>query len=313
MELRKKIYVQGRYDNAKIIRDIEDYCSLNWEVTPDATKPDYFLSFDSLIDGPISKDTKYILIRNEPSIVLPANYKSYNLNKFDLIIEVGKPQTISNVTVNHPQKLENLSSHGALRSNRLVIINSNLLSLRYGELYSLRRDAIFNLEFIDVYGYGWNKSFALKIKTVLIQIQELYKCPSKISFKGLNRFLGKTPRYQGVSFNKKETLSKYQYALVIENSLEYFSEKFFDALVSGCIPIYVGVDLTKFQIPDDFYIKAEPNLDSITEAFNEARRIDYDLWRYRALRWLEDEETKNSWSEIFFITHIKSVIDNHYQ
>jgi hypothetical protein len=313
MALRKKVFIHGRYDNAKIIKDIENDCSLNWIITSDITKADYSLSFDSLINGPVNKATKYILIRNEPSIVLPANYKSYNLRKFDLIIEVGKPQTNFNLTVNHPQKLEILSRDGTLRSNRLVIINSNLLSLRNGELYSLRRDAIFNLEFIDVYGHGWNKSFTLKLKTVLIEMRELYRCPSKIRFKGFKKYFRKTPRYQGVSLNKQETLSNYQYALVIENSLEFFSEKFFDVLVSGCIPIYVGVDLAKFQIPEDLYIKAEPRLDSIAQAFNEARRLDYDLWRSRALLWLEDEKTKNSWDEIFFLTNIKSIIDNHYQ
>jgi hypothetical protein len=313
MVLRKKVFIHGHYNNAKIIKDIEKNYSLNWIITSDVTKADYYLSFDALIKGPINKATRYILIRTEPSIVLPANYKSYNLRKFDLIIEVGKPQTIFNVTVNHPQKLEILSTDGTFRSDRLVIINSNLLSLRNGELYSLRRNAIFNLEFIDVYGRGWNKSISSKLKAVLIEMRELCKHPSKINFKGLKKYLRKTPRNQGVSLNKLETLSKYKYALVIENSLEFFSEKFFDALVSGCIPIYVGLDLAKFQIPDDLYIKAQPNLDSITQAFSEAQSIDYGLWRCRALLWLEDEKTKNSWDEVFFINNIKSVIDNHYQ
>ena len=313
MELRKKIYIHGRYDTTKITEDIKDNCGLNWQITQDATNADYFLSFDSLISEPINKMTRYILIRNEPSTVLVANYKSYNLKNFDLIIDVGKPQTTFNITVDHPQELKIQFFYGDLRSNRLVIINSNLVSIRNGELYSLRRDAIFRCEFIDVYGHGWNKSFASKLKNILIEIRGLYRYPTKISFKGLKKYLKRTPRYQGVSLNKQETLSNYQYALVIENSFEFFSEKFFDALVSGCIPIYVGVDLAKFQIPEDLYIKAAPNVDSIARAFNEARRIDYDLWRHRALLWLEDEKTKNRWSEIFFITHIKSVIDNHYQ
>jgi hypothetical protein len=313
MALMKKIFIHGRYDNTKIIKNIKDNCSLNWSITPDITQADYFLSFDSLINRPINKATKYILIRSEPRIVLPANYISHNLKDFDLIIEVGKPKTIFNLTVNHPQKLEILAPDGMPRSNRLVIINSNLLSLRNGELYSLRRDAIFNLEFIDVYGYGWNKSFFLKLKTVFIEIRELCKYPSKISFRGLKKYLKNIPRYKGVSLNKQETLSKYQYALVIENSSEYFSEKFFDALVAGCIPIYVGVDLAKFQIPEDLYIKAEPNLDSIARAFSKARKIDYGLWRIRAYLWLEDGKTKNNWDEIFFIINIKSIIDNHYQ
>ena len=313
MALIKKIYIHGRYDTTKITKDIKDNCNLNWQITQDATDADYFLSFDSLISEPINKMTRNVLIRNEPSIILPAIYKSYNLKNFDLIIEVGKPQTTFNVTVDSPQELKIPFLYGDSRSNRLVIINSNLVSIRNGELYSLRRDAIFSCKFIDVYGHGWNKSFASKLKNILIEIRGLYRYPTKISFKGLKKYLRRTPRYQGVSLNKKETLSNYQYALVIENSFEFFSEKFFDALVSGCIPIYVGVDLAKFQIPEDLYVKAAPNVDSIARAFNEARRLDYSLWRYRALSWLEDEKTKNRWDEIFFITNIKGIIDNYFQ
>lgn len=311
--MKKKVYVHGRYDNAKVIKDIELYCSSDWTIIEDCTQADYFISFDSLIAGPINKNTKYVLIRNEPSIVLPHNYKSYQLKNFNLIIDVGKIPTNFNKTVHHPQNLEVLSSSETSRSSRLVIINSNLFSVRKGELYSLRREAIFNLEFIDVYGYGWHKTFFLKFKAFLIEIQSLCKSPSKVSSKSLKKYFRKTPRYHGISLNKRHTLSNYKYALVIENSFEFFSEKFFDALVSGCIPIYVGVDLEKLQIPEDLYVKAAPNLDSIAQAFAEVRRIDHDLWRKRVLLWLENKETKNCWDEIFFITNIKRIIDNHYQ
>jgi hypothetical protein len=104
--------------------------------------------------------------------------------------------------------------------------------------------------------------------------------------------------------NKKEILSKYKYALIIENSQTYLSEKLFDALTSSCIPIYVGADLTKFNIPNFLYIRAEPNLNSIIKAFQDLKEVDYYNWVEKSVAWLQSEEVKKEWSQSYFIDKI---------
>jgi hypothetical protein len=45
----------------------------------------------------------------------------------------------------------------------------------------------------------------------------------------------------------------------MENEASYVSEKLFDALVYGCIPIYVGPNLEEFGIPQNVAFKIESN------------------------------------------------------
>jgi hypothetical protein len=313
MEINKKIFLISRYDTARWINTINTIDKLKWEVTESPNTADYVISFDAIIDDPRFEKTKNVLIREEPSIVLPLNYKSQNLNQFQLIIDIGKLQTGKNVTIRHLQNLSVKKINNSSRSNRLAVINSNLLSLRKGELYSLRRKAIHNLEMVDVFGYGWEKSFSSKIKTILIEFRSILRTPSKLQIIGQLDFLKSTPRYKGITPDKFKTLSNYKFALVIENSYEFFSEKFFDAMLSGCIPIYVGLDLNQFKIPDNLYLKAEANLHSIAKAYETAISMDYSLWENQAAAWLNNSDTYKLWSEEAFFIDLDKIISEFYQ
>jgi hypothetical protein len=247
---------------------------------------------------------KYVLIRSEPEIVLPECYQIRNLVRFDTIIDVGKPDNINQNTVKHPQNLEIFYNNSNQREDRLVLINSNLFSLRKGELYSLRREVIFNFNLVDLYGYGWNKNIFSRLKVVLTEMKNLYAYPAKINLSKQMSYFKKNLNHKGSVVNKKEILSKYKYALIIENSQTYLSEKLFDALTSSCIPIYVGADLTKFNIPNFLYIRAEPNLNSIIKAFQDLKEVDYYNWVEKSVAWLQSEEVKKEWSQSYFIDKI---------
>jgi len=61
--------------------------------------------------------------------------------------------------------------------------------------------------------------------------------------------------------NKHDVLNTYKYTLVIENTFEgnWFSEKFWDAIISECLPIYWGApNLEKF-IPEKSFIRLKEN------------------------------------------------------
>jgi len=70
---------------------------------------------------------------------------------------------------------------------------------------------------------------------------------------------GKTIRdissYRGYSAVKYQTIAEYKYNLVIENTNEnwYTSEKIFDALMCGCMPIYYGTNKIFDLIPHDWF------------------------------------------------------------
>ena len=77
------------------------------------------------------------------------------------------------------------------------------------------------------------------------------------------------PSYRGYSAVKFKTIADYKYNLVIENSNEdwYISEKIFDALMCGCMPIYYGTNKIFDLIPHDwFYYLPDLNQSNIKNA-----------------------------------------------
>jgi hypothetical protein len=93
------------------------------------------------------------------------------------------------------------------------------------------------------------------------------------------------PCYRGSCVNKRETLSGYRFSFCYENSTEYpgyVSEKIFDSIFAGCIPVYMGPPDRDSYLPRDCYIDrsafaCHEDLFQYLEQINEAefeRRLD---------------------------------------
>jgi hypothetical protein len=118
--------------------------------------------------------------------------------------------------------------------------------------------------------------------------------------------------------DKRMVISMYKYCLVIENSSEYLSEKIFDALLSGCIPIYIGPELISYEIPGYLFLQAQPNIGDIRAKIYEAKKIDYEEWRESLDIWLADPKTYENWSKDLFVSKIVNMLqkitnNNHLQ
>ena len=50
------------------------------------------------------------------------------------------------------------------------------------------------------------------------------------------------------------TYNKFKVALIVENDLNYVSEKFFEAFFSNAIIIYIGGPVQEFGIPPDLFL-----------------------------------------------------------
>jgi hypothetical protein len=72
--------------------------------------------------------------------------------------------------------------------------------------------------------------------------------------------------YYGPTENKIETMGHYKYSLVIENSHEYVSEKLIDAILAKTVPLYIGANLEKLNIPPNIAYTCEAQIDSVAEA-----------------------------------------------
>ena len=151
------------------------------------------------------------------------------------------------------------------RKHKFVLIGSNKYSVSKGELYSLRRIVLKNYKtekFIDLFGHSWNNNILYNIKSVLSSLVKInYK---NYSLKSIKLFARKYGNYQGITHNKRSTLNEYKFAIVIENSRNYISEKLFESLDSQCIVLYVGTNLNK-KLHKDIAIQSNADLLSISE------------------------------------------------
>jgi len=310
MEINK-VYITGRYaaQVASLKAEIQQNTKLEWELVDKPENADLMLFFDCVDEHLLNLQANKILIRQEPKMVLPDIYTSKKIRKFDSIISVGKPKDKTSKNIYWPQKINLPNSNLTERnSSKAVLINSNLLSLDINEMYSLRREVCINSDYIDLYGYGWNIGFISMLRVFMIEARKYVMRPQHIRLKGLRFFFRKQRNFRGSVKNKILTMENYRIAIVIENTPNYVSEKLFDSFSAGCIPVYVGADLNKYEIPKSLYIQAQPNNDSVLHAIEKAKKVDYAIWFKELENWIGSEVCKDNWSDETFLRRLKDLI-----
>jgi hypothetical protein len=288
-------------------------------LVPEDSEPEAIVFVDFDVD-PAEKISTYLgkyptgLIRQEPKIVRPQNYRPDFLNHMNFVIDIGRPPSSSNCRVNWPQDwnlgiLEHSKSNSHIRIDKTVMINRNLMSFVSGEMYSLRRLLTQRSSEIDVWGVGWEMPFLNRAIRVIEELLIPIKHGFPVKLSAVQGWF-KSPRsYKGPAEDKLATLSNYKYSLVIENSLDYMSEKLFDCLFSGTLPIYVGPDPREFGIPEFAAIHAKPNIDSVLESIELARGINLEEWRSSVLAWLTSEGVEQMWSGPYVLSQILEKVD----
>lgn len=264
-------------------------------------------------EAKISRE-RSIIIRNEPVVVCPENKLSRTGRRYGLSLDMGRPPSESENSFPWPQQwpadavdFETDSS----RQERLALVNGNKISFIPGELYSLRREAIVTIKSLDLYGTSWDLSSQSKIRHALANLLIAIKGGYFPRILGARHYFKRYPNWKGAPLDKISVLSKYKYCLVIENSTEFMTEKLFDAFFSGCIPIYVGLDLRQFPIPTNLYFQAKPNLKSINNSLSEASKIDYPAWHIELCKWLNLDSTKKYWSADEVNTRVIKAINKY--
>jgi hypothetical protein len=298
---KPKVYFHSRYDGETLegthLQNASEVLHSLFELC-DANRADFSITLDYsaenlklLETNNIPNENRFLIVR-EPKQVLPYPHTKKARRDFGSIFYLGTHDGTNSGATAWPYSREFRSSASAFasstsrdRENKVVAIASWRVSFIRGSLYSLRAKSFSEFE-IDTFGRGWEAPPRKKIKEVLAQIV----ISSGNEF-GLARDLApqifyKPKNYKGSLESKFQTLQKYKSTLIIENSLDYMSEKVLDAFSAATLPIYCGADLSYFDIPRDLYVSCAPDLKSVANAIGEAREIDYESWRERVLSWM---------------------------
>lgn len=244
------------------------------------SKSDYELFIRS---GGTFRESALVLL--EPRSVYPLQYKDGVLRKYSLILRPGNPEQyeLSGDFIGWPYEvnpnplmpssgktsLEEIilknSQEGLFnyenwidRTQFITLINSNKVSAASIENYTLRRRFAHEIdpELLLVYGDLWNSTFYKKFKH---RIQTLFFSIRDGQIPNIRNIYGqlfwKYSTAKGSIIDKQEVLQKTKFSIVIENDPSYVSEKIFDAMINGCIPLYFGPKISNELVPLSTYIK----------------------------------------------------------
>ncbi|MBU3583786.1 hypothetical protein ICN41_07245 [Polynucleobacter sp. 15G-AUS-farblos] len=241
-------------------------------LTPSAT-----LYLESLPITPINNCKNY-LIRFETELTVPINGDADYLNQFDgiftwdqVLLSGDLGDALNKKTVSTPKfpiaypnvlprafKVNQIANPGFAKRDLFCILigsnrHANVPDAR--ELYSERVKAIrwFEenaLKDFALFGNGWMVPQKRQGKSGKWR----YRLEKILPF-----LMGKAvfPSYQGSAKSKFEVLSKSRFCICYENAKDipgYITEKLFDALFAGCVPIYWGEPQVESLVPAGCFI-----------------------------------------------------------
>lgn len=236
-----------------------------------------------------------VMLLFEPSVTWPQNSVG-NFRFYDFVYaansNLGNAKEVA--WFNTPSEAEHFGHVVANRADKFTVIAADKLSLIKGELYSLRRGVISELaREIEVFGPGWEASLFQRLKKLVGEVLISISNRRLISMAGVRAFLFEKIESRGIVNHKYEAYSRNSYALVIENSMELRTEKLYDAIEMGAIPVYVGPDCSD-GIPKELFVHAGPTLDEIKSALALARKIDKLAWQETRQKWIDSDDFKRS-------------------
>lgn len=228
------------------------------------------------------KNKSYLLLF-ESELIRPDNWNIESHSHFNKIF-TWNDQYIDNVkyfkfNFTHFGKAQ--FNYFAEKTQFCTLIAGNKYVNHPLELYSKRIEVIrwfekYRPHFFNFYGMGWDL-YTFKIPVV-----------SKIfnRIKILRAFFADTwPLYNGAVENKIELLKKYKFSICYENAKDisgYITEKIFDSLSAGCIPVYWGAPNIKDFVPENCFIDKRL-FSSYEELFNYLSKMTEDEYNQRLI------------------------------
>jgi len=258
--------------------------------------------------------SRAVLVLLEPEAVFPSQYKKRVLRKYGLVLRPGNPshhntlgkfiawsyESNPNPLTPTAQKLQlkdyiakNVTKglfkieNWKARDQYIVIINSNKVSPATFENYSLRRIFAHEIDpaLLSVYGDLWDtkiwKKIRHRLEVILFSVRNVHLPNFKNIYGNLHWSF---PASRGIIADKQVALQNFRFNIVIENDRSYISEKLFDSMINGSIPIYSGPDIPDEIIPREAYIKLP---ESPTELLNTLQALS-DAEVKRVLTQIQD-------------------------
>jgi hypothetical protein len=196
-------------------------------------------------------------ILGETEVVVPQNWDPHIQAQFDRLF-TWRDSWIDNerfFRLNLPNAIDSPRSELSVPDRFCTMIAGNKRSRHPLELYAKRREAIrwferHHPDHFDLYGLDWDVLIVggprpLRALNVLL--------PTRTRRLLAPRF----PSYRGPVATKGDVLSRYRFTICFENARDiegYITEKLFDCLLAGTIPVYWGAPNITDHVPANCFI-----------------------------------------------------------
>jgi hypothetical protein len=266
------------------------------------------------------------LVRLEPPAVFPSQYKKRVEELYFKIFTPGwidsgtgqvnlgwvyrydedpvnpgeSPTRISDRVGKISADLEVLYEEWSKRTILLSMVTGNKVSPLNEANYKIRRKIACDLgrDLLDVYGVLWKSSLYTKIKhrAGVLKFSLLSgHVPNLWNLYG--DLFNKYKYTHGQIENKQTVLENSKFSIISENSNKYISEKLFDALISGTIPLYIGPDLKKSGLPIGIAIQISGTSSEIVEIINTLSEFEIRRLLANGRAFLTSGQFLNRWTE----------------
>lgn len=219
--------------------------------------------------------SRSFLILSENVVVKPNHWDQNLHRRFKMVFtwssELAKKDGYCWITHNIPGIYVKFLDRDLAKKDKLcTLISANKHIEHPLELYSERVKAIKWFEMnhadaFDLYGFGWSitskwMSFADKLSKYLKMKSNSYAAKY---LSAMVEFLKKKNQnslfkvYAGEVNSKISTFRRYRFSICYENAKDipgYVSEKIFDSMQAGCVPIYYGANDIEIFIPKTCWV-----------------------------------------------------------
>jgi len=199
------------------------------------------------------------------------------------------------VNFNDKQFITMVSGAKSIGNWKKNLILKILYGLSVKEIYQERLKAIRFFaakEGFDLYGRGWDKA------------------PFKESYK---EAIAKS--YQGAVDDKFKILKGFKFTICFENSIfpGYITEKIFDAIFAGSIPIYLGAPDIKKYVPADVFIDFR-DFKNYNDLYNFILSIDEEKYNnyLKAMRSFIVSDDYKKFSQEYFADRMLDIIEDGF-
>lgn len=243
--------------------------------------------------------TRRVLIVMEPEATSPTNFDARILTQYGHAFYASPlwaakmsgesfpwPQDIAGRWAPHSEQTSYLFDSTMVMANKRSASTQSLYRLRREVLRSASTESV-NLA---LFGPNWNRSALRDLTAGGRALAKCLRAGVSMSFAEAFSDVGYVPTcWMGVVNEKRAALQFALSTIAIENSLDFVSEKLFDPLLSGTVPIYVGPNLEKFGIPRTVALQVPPDRRHILDMVKFTSPSRLEEVRIAGSEWIRSE------------------------